>query len=197
MNAVATSRAVAVALSLAALLIAGCARTDPTALLPATPAGYREIGDVGFWFVAPRQWRVLEEDRRQPRFAAEVVGPPRSGGVAPRAGLILDEHVRWEDLSALTAAFRAGAIRDAAATVVRQDRVDGMGMDALLVETSHRAPAGGTEVPVRQYDLLMVVDGVGVDLRVAAARVDFDEGQARTIVTSLRLPQTLAAAAHD
>jgi hypothetical protein len=178
-------------LLVALLLIAGCAHGDPEVLFPSTPAGYQEVSDVGFWLVAPGGWQVLEEDERQVRFAAEVVGPQGADGFEPRVGLILDEGTRWEDVSALTEAFHGGALVDARATVTAEESIGGMGSDARLLESTYRDDAAR----VRQYDLLMVVDGLGIDLRVAAAAADFDEEQARTIVTSLRLPQTLEAAA--
>lgn len=184
-------------LLVALLLVAGCTREETDTLLPTTPAGYQSVSDAGYWFIIPQQWRVLEEDQRQPRFAVEVVGPDRTDGVAPSVGLILDEGTRWENLPALAAAFHEGPISETGATVVHDERVDGMGADAWLVETSYNEGQGDDAARLRQYDLLMVVDGLGVDLRVAAAAADFDEAQARTIAMSLRVPQTLEAAARD
>jgi hypothetical protein len=171
------------ACALLAMLLTACAAEAPAAPAPTLPNGFQVVGDLGYAFAVPEGWEVLEEGERQERFVAEVVGPGEQGGYVPRVALALDEGSGWRDLGALRDAVSAGPLAEQGAVVAREEPVWGLDAEALVLDTTYRVEG----VHVRQFDLLMVVDGIGVDLRVAMAAPVFDEPTAWAVVRSLRL----------
>lgn len=173
---------------LAAAALLGACSSAGGAQAPDDPEGYtRHQADEHSFLYADGWERQPDEESGVVEFLGpEGTGDIRTGVRAQRGPGLPDDA----PMDVYVHQFHLNAdlqLRDR--EVMSEDPVEVAGArDAMLVESRYVVPLEGDEVPMRQFDLLVLTDdGASVNLRAAGPADDVGEDVLRTIVDSLRL----------